>query len=122
MEASVDLYFSINNKLNEHGPDALLGHSYLFDLAADLEKFAINQQNEPITANAAAVIQHHWNHHILPQVADIIRSNQLKDAYNAICDSADFSISLNDDTHQIHDQNAMNTGRLLNPQLILQLQ
>ena len=122
MESSVNLYFSINNKLNEHGPDALLGHSYLFDLASDLAKFAVDQQNEPITANAAPVIQHHWNHHILPQVADIIRSNQLKDVYDAICDSADFSISLNDETHQIHDQNAMNTGRLLNPQLILQPQ
>lgn len=115
MESSVDLYSTINDKLNEHGPDALLGHSYLFDLASDLAKFALDQQS------AAAVIQHHWNHNILPQVADIIRSNQLKDVLESVCSKIEILINIQGLNYSISNQNDHQNGRLLNPQLYLQL-
>lgn len=123
MESSVDLYLEINKKLNEHGPDALLGHSYLFDLAADLHTFVLDTNGHPTPdtpEKSVAIIKHHWNHHILPQIADIIRSNQLKDVYDAICDTETVSITVGNTTYQIHDQNTAQKGRLLNPQLILQ--
>ena len=112
---SIHLYFQLNSKLKEHGPDALLGHSYLFDLAADIETFG------NISSNISAVIQHHWNHNILPQVADIIRSYQLKNILESICNKNELCINNQDVNYYIANQNDHQNGRLLNPQLHLQV-
>ncbi len=70
LEPSVRAWAEINQLLSKHGgPDAMLGHSYLFDLAGDLER---------TPEDAEALLQHHWNHHILPQLVDAIVSNNLE--------------------------------------------
>ena len=55
--------------LRHWGADALLGYSYIYDLASDLERYTSDKH--------AQIVQHHWNHHILPQLADILFSNQI---------------------------------------------
>ena len=57
--------------LRHWGADALLGYSYIYDLASDLERY----HDKP--SKHAQIVQHHWNHHILPQLADILFSNQI---------------------------------------------
>ena len=57
--------------LKHWGADALLGYSYIYDLASDLERYPNN------SIKHAQIVQHHWNHHILPQLADILFSNQI---------------------------------------------
>ncbi len=70
LKPSVRAWAEINQLLSKHGgPDAMLGHSYLFDLAGDLER---------TPEDAEALLQHHWNHHILPQLVDAIVSNNLE--------------------------------------------
>ena len=69
-EESVRAWAELNVLLQKHGgPDAMLGHSYLFDLAGDLER---------TPEDAEALLQHHWNHHILPQLVDAVVSNNLE--------------------------------------------
>jgi MoxR-like ATPase len=69
---SVGAWRAVNSKLETHGPDALLGHSYLFDLAWDLA-FATD------TEDRLHAVEHHWNRHILPQLADVLVTNDLID-------------------------------------------
>ncbi len=84
--ASVRAWLLINRALfQELGPDGMLGHSYLFDLAADLRSAA----NSLSAAGSVAdqdrwrcqspvqddVVQHHWNQHILAQLVDVLESN-----------------------------------------------
>lgn len=68
LHKSIQAIKALNTYLENWGKDALLGYSYIYDLAADLERYG-NHQNQ--------LIEHHWNHHILPQLGDIIFSNQI---------------------------------------------
>jgi hypothetical protein len=73
-EESVRAWAELNVLLQKYGgPDAMLGHSYLFDLARDLKR-------KPATWPAATpdqVVRHHWTHHILPQLGDSVEANNL---------------------------------------------
>lgn len=71
IEGSINCWKQLNETLRAFGDDAMLGHSYLFDLARDLAAKA----NEP-----AAIVAHHWNVHIFPQLVEILVSNDLLDA------------------------------------------
>ena len=58
--------------LAKWGTDALLGYSYIYDLAHDLEQYhALGMDTYE------QLLKHHWEHHILPQLADIVFSNQI---------------------------------------------
>ena len=70
LDKSIEAMKALNTYLKNWGKDALLGYSYIYDLSADLERYAKHQHQ---------LIQHHWNHHILPQLSDIIFSNQIVD-------------------------------------------
>ncbi len=70
---SVEAWVGINKiLLAAGGPDALLGHSYLSDLAEDLLKSESGSQNQ------TTWVEHHWNHHILPQLADVLATHSLE--------------------------------------------
>lgn len=71
IEGSINCWKQLNSALRAFGDDAMLGHSYLFDLARDLAAKA----NEP-----GAIVAHHWNVHIFPQLVEILVSNDLLDA------------------------------------------
>ncbi len=64
-----ELWLDLNRILFErYGADAMLGHSYLYDLRTALT-------NAPTTALETAT--YHWNCRILPQLMDVIASNGL---------------------------------------------
>ena len=69
--AAVTAWWTLNTKLMEKGPDAMLGHSYLFDLAKDMGA-------ERDVSEGRALVLHHWNFHILPQLVDVAVSNGLE--------------------------------------------
>ena len=71
---SVKLWCEINMALRKHGDDAMLGHSYLFDLQRDLQP---NDGGTP--SDADDIVRYHWNAHILPQLVDVLVSNDLID-------------------------------------------
>jgi hypothetical protein len=74
--ASVEAWVKINTLLlKAGGPDALLGHSYLMDLADDLGKLS---GVETDGATPHLWVEHHWNHHILPQLADVLVTHSLE--------------------------------------------
>ncbi len=69
LKASLELWKIINTQLlAKYGADAMLGHSYLDDLRAALER-------DP--KQTTKVVAYHWNHRILPQLMDVIASNGL---------------------------------------------
>jgi MoxR-like ATPase len=69
MTRSLVLWKAINAQLlAKYGADAMLGHSYLDDLRAALER-------DP--KQTREVVAYHWNHRILPQLMDVIASNGL---------------------------------------------
>ncbi len=71
---SVDAWVAMNRRLQVHGDDAMLGHSYLFDLVRDLGDGEICKAgDEP------KIVAHHWNKHIFPQLVDSLLSNDLLD-------------------------------------------
>jgi 5-methylcytosine-specific restriction endonuclease McrBC GTP-binding regulatory subunit McrB len=73
---SVEAWVAINEALKEKGgPDALLGHSYLMDLADDLGKFSGGEKDD---AARHVWVEHHWNHHILPQLADVLVTHTIE--------------------------------------------
>ena len=91
---SLGLWRAINEKLKAgFGADAMLGHSYLYDLHTALEQTvedgealdASDAASDETTSNeadsiaraVASVVQYHWNHRILPQLMDVIESNGL---------------------------------------------
>lgn len=74
---SVEAWIAMNTKLQEFGYDAMLGHSYLFDLAQDLEDSARLAVSDVAVPN---VIAHHWNKHIFPQLVDSLLTNDLLDS------------------------------------------
>ncbi len=64
-----ELWLAINRTLfSKFGADAMLGHSYLYDLRTALLLDS---------AKADEVASYHWNHRILPQLMDVIESNGL---------------------------------------------
>jgi len=65
---SIRAWATLNKGLSKAGPDALLGHSYLFDLAEDLG----DSPRDP-----SRIVRHHWDHHILPQLAESLVANHL---------------------------------------------
>ena len=70
LTASNKCLASLNTILEKsHGHDAMLGFSYLYDMREDLKNYQVNLHTE--------ICLHHWNHHILPQLSDIILSNQI---------------------------------------------
>lgn len=77
IEDSLRVWSSLNARLlKELGPDGMLGHSYLFDLAADLHVEAgLRLRGAPDGPGAA--LQRHWNDHILPQLADVLETNNM---------------------------------------------
>ena len=87
LKQSIDAIKSLNDTLSNSGKDALLGYSYIYDLASDLELYHNQSQS-------LALIKHHWSHHILPQLADIIFSNQISG--NTV---ETLLKKINDDTH-----------------------
>jgi hypothetical protein len=91
---SLDLWRSINEKLKAgFGADAMLGHSYLYDLHTALEQTVedgealddsdassdetTSNEADSVAKAVASVVQYHWNHRILPQLMDVIESNGL---------------------------------------------
>ena len=68
---SVRAWWILNEGLQDKGPDAMLGHSYLFDLAEDM-------RDEPQAHEQRAAVLHHWNFHLLPQLIDVAVSNHLE--------------------------------------------
>ncbi len=58
--------------LAKWGKDALIGYSYIYDLARDLQQY-----HDLGMDTYTQLLEHHWNHHILPQLADIVFSNQI---------------------------------------------
>jgi hypothetical protein len=69
MTRSLVLWKAINTQLlAKYGADAMLGHSYLDDLRAALER---DPKQTP------EVVAYHWNYRILPQLMDVIASNGL---------------------------------------------
>lgn len=84
----VDLWKIINEKLKDKlGEDAMLGHSYLYDLAKKLKNLATPEYLELVT--------HFWNHDILPDLSEIFNSNNWDD--NRIKDS--FFSGINNETN-----------------------
>ena len=72
---SVEAWFKLNEELKAHGNDAMLGHSYLYALSKDLKC------NIPdAIANQSAVLEHHWNQHLLPALSETLMSNRLAKA------------------------------------------
>ncbi len=71
MKPSVELWLNINTRLHDFGDDALLGHSYLYALKAELDASKTPDQQK-------AAVLFHWNHYIFPQLVDIIQSNDLE--------------------------------------------
>jgi hypothetical protein len=69
--AAVQAWWRLNDRLQQKGPDAMLGHSYLFDLAEDIHE----EENE---AQRRDAVLHHWNYHLLPQLVDVAASNHLE--------------------------------------------
>lgn len=63
----------LNLKLKCRGPDAMLGHSYLFDLADDLTDASLSAPSFE-----REVMLHHWNHHLLPQLIDLAVTNHFE--------------------------------------------
>jgi 5-methylcytosine-specific restriction endonuclease McrBC GTP-binding regulatory subunit McrB len=60
-----ELWLALNRVLcAKFGADAMLGHSYLYDLRTAL-------------ARDSKLAPHHWDHRILPQLMDVIESNGL---------------------------------------------
>ena len=59
----------------------MLGHSYLFDLARDLlSAQGVGEPSEATQdAELSAWVTHHWNHHILPQLAETLVANHQED-------------------------------------------
>jgi len=73
---SVVTWVSLNAALLvDLGPDAMLGHSYLFDMADDLKAEDADPRWRGDAEMAHAIVSRHWSRYILPQLADILVSN-----------------------------------------------
>ena len=65
--------------LRDLGPDAMLGHSYLFDLAGVLGESPADRRWRGQFPGVDALVEHHWNQHLLTQLADSLESNNSVD-------------------------------------------
>jgi 5-methylcytosine-specific restriction endonuclease McrBC GTP-binding regulatory subunit McrB len=82
MTRSHSLWSKVNQIFcDRYGADAMLGHSYLDDLARALKAAKNMDPVDPI-------VHYHWNHRILPQLMDTIASNGLMRAL--VSDPASF--------------------------------
>jgi predicted RNA-binding protein with PUA-like domain len=57
------------------GPDAMLGHSYLFDLVGDLAAKPDDRRWRGEKESATNITSRHWSRHLLPQLAEVLVSN-----------------------------------------------
>lgn len=72
LSSSVEAWVALNRLLRErYGPDAMIGHSYLFDMGKGLagEDRRFYREADPMET-----VKWYWNRTILPQVADILES------------------------------------------------
>ena len=67
LKNSVAIWYELNEKLKSIGPDAMLGHSYLYDLAKDMK--------DATPSDSKKLVRHHWMKQIIPQVIDILMVN-----------------------------------------------
>ena len=70
LHQSIQLYFAINTKLQKHGPDVLLGHSYLYDLKRFLKDITDDKDGWSTTKMV-------WDQSIFPYLVDSLRKNNL---------------------------------------------
>lgn len=76
LRRSVVTWVSLNAALLvDLGPDAMLGHSYLFDMADDLNAEDSDPRWRGDAEKSHAIISRHWSRYMLPQLADILVSN-----------------------------------------------
>ena len=75
-KGAVTLWTQVNGALQKTGPDAMLGHSYLYDLAKDLQDLVKDLQGAK-GDELVAMVGHHWNDHILPQLAEVLTANNI---------------------------------------------
>ncbi len=78
LQKTVEVWHALNVQLVQIGPDALLGHSYLYDLRKALE----NATSPPDACdrrysfgNAQQAVAHVWLQQMLPQLCDILDAN-----------------------------------------------
>ena len=112
---SVEIWHDINTELKKAGPDAMLGHTYLFDLAKALFKYR---------PDITKVLLHHWNHHILPQLVDVLVSNDLGEAIGTGVrvgeESLDLNKALSDaNPHFVFEKGNKGHGLLRTPEIRL---
>lgn len=86
LKLAADAWKTLNEKLQDFGDDAMLGHSYLFDLARDLAAAP--------HADRADLVAHHWNTHLFPQLIDVLLSNDLLDEAFKDAGPGDSGVSL----------------------------
>jgi MoxR-like ATPase/predicted RNA-binding protein with PUA-like domain len=76
LRRSVVTWVSLNAALLvDLGPDAMLGHSYLFDMADDLNAEDSDPRWRGDAEKSHAIISRHWSRYMLPQLADVLVSN-----------------------------------------------
>lgn len=76
---SVVAWFELNMALKAAlGPDGMLGHSYLFDLAKGLSSKG-SDRRWPWAGNPTNTVAQVWNQQILPQLAETLESTHMPD-------------------------------------------
>jgi hypothetical protein len=76
LKQSVEVWHALNTRLKDIGPDALLGHSYLYDLRKALENTAAaNKDRRFALGNAEQAVKHVWLQQLLPQLCEILDVN-----------------------------------------------
>jgi len=81
---AVALWHAVNKALEKSGPDALLGHSYLYDLADDLKPRPESDAQKPqVVVDPKVMLKHHWDDHILPQLAEVLTANNI--SWDSFC-------------------------------------
>lgn len=72
---TIEAWTKLNTALVEHlGPDAMLGHSYLFDLAKGLSVEHKDDFRVFRGENPESTAKHIWNRAILPQLSEILEA------------------------------------------------
>ncbi len=102
LRESFEAWRTINGALRTAGPDAMLGHSYLYDLKEDLQDVSGRDER-------SAIVRYHWNHHILPQLAEVLVANNLQDWLKDPGKLGDVRV----DGHRVVDQTAQGAKGLL---------
>lgn len=118
---SVAAWTALNAALLEHlGPDAMLGHSYLFDLAkgvSDADDYKDDLRVFRLGDNVATAL-HVWNRAILPQLSEILESANVFDTdtttyeshtklWNAVRDALEELAGAGDYTCQAQGESAL---------------